>query len=353
MTRRLAAVLPSLAGGGAERVTLHLLAAVDQRRFSPRLLLLDGRGPLNVPPGFEVEVLDIPRLSHAAPALALALRRHRPDVTFSSLAYGNVTLAAMRPLFGGRLVVREAKLPSLSLRRTGMGRVLAAACSFLYPHIDRVLATSARMAAELEHMGVSPDCLTVLRNPVDVDHLRAVAAQPHRIAGPGLRVVAAGRLVPQKGFDRLLPLLHGFPDLHLTILGDGPQREELAALARQYGLALSLPGFRADAAAWYAGADAVLMPSRWEGMPNVALEALAVGTPVIATPESGGIGEVAAAAAPGAVTVAEFGADFAAALTALRPSESAIRRASLLPGEYTLPQVSEHFNAVLAGFCPP
>src|SRR3546814_18465284 len=84
-------------------------------------------------------------------------------------------------------------------------------------------------------------------------------------------------------------------DGHLTILGDGAERDALLRQAEALHLAstVTFTGFVEAPWPYYAGADAFLMPSRWEGMPNAALEALACGTPVLATPEAGGLIELA------------------------------------------------------------
>jgi glycosyltransferase involved in cell wall biosynthesis len=345
LPRRIIAVLPSLAGGGAERVTLTLLAGLDRQRFEVHLVLLDRSGPLEsmVPFDLPVTTLRQPRLWRALPDLLSQLRRLHPDVTFSTLGYVNLALAAMRNAFPGRLVIREANLPSLSLPRSGHPRLMTAGYRLLYRRADRVLATSQRMANELAAFGVASSRLAILPNPVNVATLRRRAGHVQRQPGEGLRLVVAGRLTEQKGFDRLIPLLAGQTGLHLTILGDGAQRALLEDLARRYGVALDLPGFTADAPARFAGADAVLLPSRWEGMPNVALEALACGTPVIATPESGGIAEIAAVAPPSAVTVAPMGEPFRAAILALQPRGERALRESLLPANYDAGAVAEQF----------
>ncbi len=347
---RLAAVLPSLAGGGAERVTLTLLAGLDRSRFAPELILFSDEGPLAsaVPADLPVTVLRRPRLRQAIPGLIAILRAADANVVFSSLGYVNLALAATRGIWPGRLILREANLPSLSLPRTRWPRPMRWAYSRLYPHADLVIGTSRRMADELSAFGVAAEKLTILPNPVDLTVLRARAPMVKRSPGPGLRLVAAGRLTAQKGFDRLIPLVAGISDLHLTILGEGPQRDDLAALAVANGVTVDLPGYVKDAPERFAGADLVVLSSRWEGMPNVALEALAAGTPVLATPESGGIAEVAAAAPSGAVTVAPFGPDFRAAIMAMTPQVAASGwRASLLPEEYTLATVNQRFSALL------
>jgi glycosyltransferase involved in cell wall biosynthesis len=110
------------------------------------------------------------------------------------------------------------------------------------------------------------------------------------------------------------------PQSHLTIFGEGELQSALRQQIERLNLKgrVALVGFEPQPAPWLAGADALLLPSRWEGLPNVALEALACGTPVIATPEAGGIGEIAAQAKPGAVTLAAPGHEFVTAMLDVR-----------------------------------
>ena len=108
-----------------------------------------------------------------------------------------------------------------------------------------------------------------------------------------------------------------------------------------------MPGFERNAAAWMAGADALLLPSRWEGLPNVALEALAVGTQVVASAEAGAIGEIAAQASPGAVRCVETDAAFRAAMQAVAADPVSAVRASLLPATFRLEAVAPRFARLL------
>lgn len=102
-------------------------------------------------------------------------------------------------------------------------------------------------------------------------------------------VVAAGRLSPEKGHRFLLEacsqLRKQIPELAVVILGEGAERGNLEAQRQALGLSdcVSLPGFRHDVQRWMRAADAVVNPSLTEGMPNVVLEAMALGVPVVAT----------------------------------------------------------------------
>jgi glycosyltransferase involved in cell wall biosynthesis len=105
-----------------------------------------------------------------------------------------------------------------------------------------------------------------------------------------------GRLVKAKGFDLLIEALGliANPSLFLTLLGEGPLLEELRdqAKARGLGKQIRFVGFQKNPYAFIARADAFVLSSRYEGFPNVILEALACGTPVIATPAVGGTKEI-------------------------------------------------------------
>ena len=340
---KVALVLPSFAGGGAERVALSLISGLAPECAT--IVVLDGRGPLQslAPEGVEVVDLGRPRLRYVWPTLLRWLRASRPDIVLSTFGHVNLALLAMRPLLptGTRLVIREAYTPLPALARR--------AYRLLYPTADLVLCQHRSMADEMgARFGVPAKRTTVLPNPVDTARLRA--APPRREPGPGRRFVAAGRLTRQKGFDRLIDMVvDGGADDRLCLFGDGPDRAALEGRARAHGAdgQIRFAGF--DPAPWsfYAGADAVLVPSRWEGLPNVALEALACGTPVIATRESGGIAEVAAAAPTGAVTVTAWGDAFRDALAKVVPSPVDEARPSLLPAPYERSRVVERFRALI------
>jgi glycosyltransferase involved in cell wall biosynthesis len=98
-------------------------------------------------------------------------------------------------------------------------------------------------------------------------------------------LLCVGRLAPQKNHALAVRALADLPGAHLVILGDGPLRAELGRLATRLHVEdrLRLAGVRPDARAVMAAADVVLLPSRWEGLPLVALEALLSGTPLVAT----------------------------------------------------------------------
>lgn len=353
--RRIAFILPSFAGGGGERVLLTLAASLDRSAFEPEIVVLDAAGPWRRLVPAEIPVADLRRrrIRDSLLPLARALRRSRPHVAISTIGALNLALLALAPMLprATRLIVREANTPHRHAAGGAARRLYRWAYPRLYRRAAAVIVPAGYLMRELaEDFGVPRDKIAVLHNPVDEAALLQAARDPTRVPGEGVRFVAVGRLVHQKGYDRLLDMMAAAPrGSHLTILGEGPARGALEAQLAGLGLTarVSMPGFAADAARHMAGADAVLLPSRWEGLPNVALEALALGTRVIATPEAGGIGEIASLAPAGAVMLAEAGQEFVAAMCGVVADPNG-PRPSLLPAEFRLETARQRFTRIIA-----
>lgn len=349
-------VLPNFNGGGAERVALLIANELAQRGKEVHLAVFSDTGPLRFLASDLVYVHNLRkgRLRSAAPALIKLICELRPSVVFSTFGYVNLGLLALKQFLPAdvRLWIREANLPSNSLRRNKHHLLMSLSYSLLYPRADLLICSSNRMRGEfVENFGIDPACIIVVPNPVDERSIRKSARLTACALGGKIRFIAAGRLTAQKGFDRLLRYFAEMPDtdFHLVILGDGPLGEELARLATQLGVGdrVSFEGFVCNPWAYFATADAFVLPSRWEGMPNAALEALACGVPVIATPESGGISEVAEQAQCGAVTVVEAGPNFIAAMRRVSARSKMGLRPSLLPPTYRVGSVVDRFEKLL------
>jgi len=300
-------VLPFLAGGGAERVTLALLRAfLNSRRWRPVLVLTtDRKGLLDgeLPPGLEVIRLGATSGRRAIPKLLCLLYTRAPDVVFASLDHLNATLGLLRPLLPRKtaLVLRATSFRALRSRlmRGLLRRALRRA--------DMVVFQSDEMRRQmLQILRLPADHRTVVvPNPLDRGRIAALAAAklppgdglwPAETAPDGAtrahaRLIAAGSLYWAKGFDLLIEAIALLRprDIRLCLLGQGEEEARLRDRIEAAGLQhrIRLCGFQDNPYAWFARADGFILSSRVEGFPNVVLEALACGCPVVATPMPG------------------------------------------------------------------
>ena len=351
-------ILPDLRGGGAQSVMLSLSAAVDRERFEPSLVVLgetktfQDRIPASVP----LTTGNHSRLRNSIPWLVRHVRRTKPDIIVSVMGYLNLTLLALKPLLPKkvRIIVREANV--LDATTNELPAMLNGQYLYrrLYRRASAIVSPSDTIAAELRKALRRHDAsITVIANPVDTSRIRRAAEQPRRAAGDGLRFVSAGRLTRQKGYDRLIELAPRLPEnARIDIFGNGPDAGDLNQRILSLGLEqrVVIHDFTDKLAAWMAGADAFVLPSRWEGLPNVVLESLALGTPVIASDQAA-VSTLSAEVEPGALSIAPVDRHFLDAMcrTATITSSAILPRASLLPDRYQITSVATAWNELLAG----
>jgi len=351
----IAFVLPSLDGGGAERVTLNYLAGLKDADL--RLVLISFVGADQhsdvVPAHVEHIALGPGRLRATLLALVRTLFTLRPDIIYSTIQHTNVAILALSLLMFWRpkIIIREPNLPSRQLPALNFSRFLKIAYRLLYPKADKIVAPSQQIISELiRDFRISPGRTDTLANPIKEHYIRQLAAPVKRAPGPGLRLVSAGSLTLQKGFDRLLRSFADMPaDSHLTILGAGPLERELRDLAAKLECAdrIIFAGFMKNPWPYFAGADAFLLASKWEGMPNVALEALACGVPVIGSREAGGLVEIAEEVGADSVILAEPGAEMNGAMALLVYNEAKSLRPSRLPDRFSEDAATKAFAKIL------
>ena len=302
-------LIPSLRGGGAERVITTLLQHLDRSSFKLTLAIVDAREAvfLNEVPA-DVEFIDLRcrRVRYALPKIVALIWKRRPDVVFSTLGHLNLALAMLRPFL--------PRHPCYIARETVVVSEVLAACRYpwlrrwMYRHFyfnhDVVVCQSQDMLEDLvENYTFSEERTVLIHNPVNVERIRRSVEEscPDYVSAVErhsdiVQLVAAGRLVDQKGFDMLIDAMTLLHDarIRLTILGVGPLRASLERLAQTMGVAdqVQFAGYQTNPYAWFARADAFVLSSRYEGFSNVVLEALACGTPIIATPAPGGTREI-------------------------------------------------------------
>lgn len=294
--RKLAIYLPSLNGGGAERITIVLANALAQRDCKVDFVLANAQGPYLAELSRSVCIVDLKkqRVAASLPALVAYLRRERPDVLLSGLGHANIIAILARWL--ARKPIRLAVTEHNSILRgldTPKGRVIRWLMQRLYPHADAIICVSKGIERELADLLDLPRAkLHTIYNPVDVDGIRklALCRPDHHWFAPGQPpvIISVGRLTEQKDFPTLLRAfaqLRQTREARLVILGEGGDRRALEELAKTLGLRadVAMPGFQKNPYGWMAASALYAMSSAWEGLPGVLLEAMACGVPVVST----------------------------------------------------------------------
>ena len=208
------------------------------------------------------------------------LRYERPDRVFTfmeSASFPTIAAAALSNYLDKLWI-------SVHVNPKHKPAFLRFAISVLYHLPNRIVAVSKGVKQALESLKLPGDRISVIYNPVIVREPRNNIHDLTKLDLKNPFILAAGRLVRQKGFDQLLSAFQrlNHPELHLAILGEGPERKNLIQQARELRIRdrVHFPGRVKDIEPWYRHAQCFVLSSRYEGWGNVLLEAMANGCPV-------------------------------------------------------------------------
>jgi glycosyltransferase involved in cell wall biosynthesis len=295
--RRIVFISDARLSGGAEVYLELLAAALDRSRFEPAAIL--DPSPQVSPvadrlAGLGLEVIrlrvrgpaDLPGLARLSGAVR-GLRADLAHVNLPSSYDAACSMAIVAARAGGARVVTTEHVAAIG--RSRRRRVAKGAATRM---AARVISISRANVPHLRTHGVPGGIIRVVPNGVPDPRPAGPAERAEkrsllRVPEDGLLVAAVGSLVERKGHSLLLRALAEARDgrrLHLAVVGDGPLRGPLEALAADLGIGgrVSFLGHREDAVRWSAASDFVVLASRLEGMPLCILEAMGAGVPALA-----------------------------------------------------------------------
>lgn len=353
--------LPSLNGGGAERMMLNISAELANRGHCVDLVLVEKKGDYiaEIPNTVTVIDLESPRTLFSLPKFLHYLWNEEPDAVLSTLRGTNIA-----SILGGILVpktihtvIREANPPSEKMKHSAnKDQFLGYMSEKLYSYADHIVAISAGVKKDLvEAYRLDPVQVSVVYNPAFSSDIESRSKQS--INEPWFHddipvILGTGRLADEKDFNTLLEafaIIKESMEARLIILGEGPKRNEFECLISDSNLEnhIKLPGFVENPFRYMANADVFALSSKYEGFGNVLIEAMACGTPVVSTDCPYGPAEILANGKYGILVPTESPAKLAKGIAFTLenpvPSSSLKRRAS----EFSVTAAVDKYEQIL------
>ena len=297
MKKSILFILPDLNAGGAERIVTTIANHLPREKFSPSILLLRKEGLYLDFLQNDVEIIDIktPRIRHALKPILKQIRKRKPDIVFSGYGEVNAYLSLFIKLFPKtKFIARETNVVSQHVTR----REILFFYKF-YNNYNKIICQSDDMMNDLvENFKIKKDKLIKINNPVDFSFIEEKlenATKPESYREGYKNIVAIGNLSSRKGFDNLLKVFEKLKkhNVFLHILGDGRDKELLHQMKDNLELEnVIFHGVQKNPYPFLKFADLFVLSSRYEGFPNVLLEAGACGTYALANNCKGGIHEI-------------------------------------------------------------
>jgi glycosyltransferase involved in cell wall biosynthesis len=309
---RVAFFLGSFGGGGIERIMAHLAHNFVKLGVNIDLILNrdDPTHLWRMPAATRVINLKAPNLYSSIPGLVRYIQQERPDALLATDHYLNEVALLSKRLSGVplRVVVAEHNQLSKTARNTTeLKRRLAPLFTrYLYPWADGIVAVSHGVARDLSATaGIPLHRIQTIYNPVIEPAMLASAKESPEHpwftteSGSIPTILGVGKLEPQKDFPNLIRAfakVRQHQQARLVILGWGPDLPQLKALVQELGLDadVDFPGYVQNPYAYMARSSVFVLSSAWEGLPTVAIEAMALGTPVVSTDCQSGPAEILA-----------------------------------------------------------
>ncbi len=308
-------ILPDLNMGGAERIITTIINTIDKTRFCPKLLLLRKEGYYLELLDKETEIIDIKkeRIREAFFPILKVLRKLKPDIVFGGWGEVSAFLAPIIPLFPKiHFITRETNIVSQHVNRPEIKLFYR-----FYNNYQTIIAQSEDMKEDLiKSIKIKESKIVKINNPVDIDLIEIKSQEKINIpfSSENKNVLAIGNLSSRKGFDNLLKVFFHLKEenIQLYILGDGRDKEKLLNLKSELNLdKVHFLGVANNPFPYLKNADLFVLSSRYEGFPNVLLEAGVCGTFSLANNCKGGINEIIQENQNGRIRNIENHSDFA------------------------------------------
>lgn len=295
-------IVPSLSGGGSERIISIIFNFLNRKKFEPILVLLKNEGPYleDIPKDIQIIDLQATQARYAIIKIIRTIKQVKPDIVFSTLGYLNILIAMIKPFLSKDIIfiARESNTVSVQNKQEKYPVLFDLLYKVFYNNFDKIISQSDYMKKDLiDNYNIMKDKIEVIYNPVNITKIETLANEnmTNFYKNDKFNLLTVGRLDYQKGYDLLIEAMRKLDKkFYLTILGQGEDAAKLEQLAKSFDIEdnITFAGFQSNPYIYMIHADLFILSSRYEGLPNVVLEANACGTPVVAFNCPGGIGEI-------------------------------------------------------------
>ena len=279
------AILPSYTGGGAERVLLNFIVNAKNKKIEYKLFVANATGPLKNNSFKEKIEFKYKRFLISVPSLLKEIKKNKIDILISTFPHTSVTILLLKAIkiINCKIIIRQPNMIEVSLSRTKKLKILKYFYKKTIRYADTLIVTSEEMRKESTKFKIMKNRVFLLKNPININTMRK-GLVPKRKRNTRVNLVFVGRLAYQKGLDRILYSIKQANNVYLAIIGEGEEKSNLERTVNTFKIQkrVDFLGYIERPFELIAGADYFILPSRWEGLPNSALESLALGTPVIA-----------------------------------------------------------------------
>lgn len=297
MKHRILVFIPTLDGGGAERIVATLANNFDVNKYDVTILLLKEEIKYKLVKDIRIETLSCSSLITSIPKLVKYITKNSPDLMISHMSLTNIVSIVAKFLSRKDfpIILVEHSTPSIKYRKDKLRRRLI---PFLirrtYKYADQIVCVSKGVKSDLQRVIKNNRIhITQIYNPIvysEIETLMMENVKHKWLNDKRMKVIIGiGRLEPVKNFRLLIKAFSDVykenPSLRLIILGEGSQREELEDFVKTLKVdkVVDFPGFVNNPYSYLSKASLFVLSSDLEGLPTVLVEALACGTPVVST----------------------------------------------------------------------
>lgn len=297
MSKKITLVIGGLRGGGAEKVCVTLANGLAERDYKVELVVLSLKGAIRdkeLSAKVDLISLGVGHARYSAPALWRYLRSSHPDTVLSFNRQISVVIGLLRKLTGINFKLVSRNIIFLSMAESNKkglwhGFISKHLIIKFYALSDLIVAQSYAMKDDLiTYLGLPESRVKVIHNPVSQEIVDFSLTHNLNNYEKKDYILCVGRLEEQKALhyaiNAFASIAHDYPRFKLKIVGKGSLEHQLKKQVSALGLTdrVDFEGYQADMIPYYLSAKVTLLTSLYEGFPNVLVESVALGTPVVA-----------------------------------------------------------------------